>query len=61
MSKYLTVAEVADLLRVHPETIRTYLKGGKIKGLKLEREWRISDSALSTFLKKGEQVSPKKR
>ena len=60
MSKYLTVAEVADLLRVHPETIRTYLKGGKIKGLKLEREWRISDSALSTFLKKGEQVSPKK-
>jgi len=61
MSKYLTVAEVADLLRVHPETIRTYLKSGKIKGLKLEREWRISDSALSTFLKKGEQVSPKKR
>lgn len=61
MSRYLTVAEVADLLRVHPETIRTYLKGGKIKGLKLEREWRISDSALSTFLKKGEQVSPKKR
>lgn len=61
MSKYLTVAEVADLLRVHPETIRTYLKSGKIKGLKLEREWRISDGALSTFLKKGEQVSPKKR
>lgn len=57
MVKYLTVVEVADLLRVHPETVRVYLKKGKIKGLKLDREWRISENALSLFLKAGERVA----
>ena len=57
MPKYLTVAEVADLIRVHPETVRVYLKKGKIKGLKLDRAWRISKKALSHFLKVGERVA----
>ena len=57
MLKYLTVTEVADLIRVHPETVRVYLKKGKIKGLKLDRAWRISENALSHFLKVGERVA----
>lgn len=42
---------------MHPETVRVYLKKGKIKGLKLDREWRVSENALSLFLKAGERVA----
>ena len=60
MTKYLTVTEVAELLKVHPETVRNYLKKGKIQGIKLDREWRISEDALSQFLKEGQYVVQKK-
>lgn len=61
MPKYLTVTEVANLIRVHPETVRIYLKKGKIKGLKLDRAWRISENALSDFLRIAEGVVQERR
>ncbi|WP_460331335.1 helix-turn-helix domain-containing protein [Thermus oshimai] len=38
---YLTPEELADILRVHPETIRKSIRQGKIHAQKVGRLWRI--------------------
>ena len=48
----LTVRQVATKLEVHPETVRTWLREGKLKGIKIgARLWRIPEEALDEFLK----------
>ena len=53
---YLTVPEVADYLRVSLFSVRTILKSGKLKGIKIGREYRISKRALDTYLDAVESV-----
>ena len=50
--RWLTVPEVADVLRVHPETVREWLRSGRLDGVRIGRRsgWRISESQLDTFL-----------
>lgn len=48
--KYLTVQEVADMLRVEAVTIRRYLKSGKLIGAKLGGVWVIEDADLKEFV-----------
>jgi excisionase family DNA binding protein len=48
--EFLTVEEVAERLKVHPESVRDWLRAGKLKGLKAGRQWRIQESALNAFL-----------
>ena len=40
MSEMLTPIEVAEKLKVHPNTIRDYLKAGILPAIKLGRAWR---------------------
>ena len=47
---FLTVEQVGERLQVHPESVRDWLRAGKLKGLKAGRQWRITESALDTFL-----------
>ncbi|MFZ7131740.1 MAG: helix-turn-helix domain-containing protein [Eubacteriales bacterium] len=47
MTDLLTVFEVADYLRTTPTTIYRWLKQGKIRGIKIGKEWRIYESSLS--------------
>lgn len=49
-SKYWTVDEIAETLRVNPQTIRRYLQSGKLSGVKLQGSWRISDADLQNFI-----------
>lgn len=57
-----TVHEVARILQMHEETVRTLLRAGRLKGIKLgphatlpgRFEWRITDQALRQFLELGE-------
>ena len=44
--KLYTVEEAAKILQVHPETLRKWLKEGRIKGEKFGRMWRIRESNL---------------
>ena len=37
----LTLPEVADLFHVHPNTVRYWLKMGKMQGFKLGGHWRF--------------------
>lgn len=56
-----TVHEVADILKMHEETVRILLRSGRLKGIKLgphatlpgRFEWRITDEALCAFLELG--------
>jgi excisionase family DNA binding protein len=38
----LTVAEVAEYLRVHPSTIYRLLKASKLPGFRIGSDWRFS-------------------
>lgn len=48
---FYTVSEAADILRVHPETVRIWLRQEKLRGTKLNRRagWRISRRDLNAF------------
>jgi excisionase family DNA binding protein len=51
-----TVAEVADRLRLHPQTIREWLREGRIKGIRLggtKAGWRIPADEIAR-LERGE-------
>lgn len=48
--KYYTVEQVADLIDMHPKTIRRYIREGKLNARKLGKSWRISGNDLSVFV-----------
>lgn len=55
MSEILyTVEQIADKLQVDLETVRIWLRAGKLKGIKVGRLWRVRERDLEVFLKKDE-------
>ncbi len=50
--RWFTVAQVAETLRVHPETVRRWLKSGQLEGRNFggKTGWRIRESDLEAFL-----------
>jgi excisionase family DNA binding protein len=51
--RLLTVPEVAERLRVHPETVRVWLRQGKLKGIRIggtKAGYRIPSSELDRLL-----------
>lgn len=49
--KYYTIPETAQALRVTPQTIRAWIKQGKLKGLRIGRPILITESNLREFLR----------
>lgn len=47
----LTVEEVAERLKVHPESVRRWLRAGTLTGHRVTRRagWRIPESAFLQF------------
>ena len=60
--RYWRVPEVAERLRVDPETVRRWLRAGKLRGLLLSQQggYRIPDSELRRFISErlGSQAEP---
>ena len=55
VEKLLTTEDVAKILLVKPDTLRKWLRTGKIKGVKIgSRLWRVWKSELKVFLREGE-------
>ncbi len=52
MSKFLTVKETAELLRVNPMTIYRYINAEKITAYKIGKDYRIKREDFNKFLKK---------
>jgi excisionase family DNA binding protein len=50
MNEVLTIHEAATRLKLKPETVRDWLKAGKLKGVKLGRVWRVDAEALERLL-----------
>ena len=48
-----TVKELAEILKVHQQTIFKALERGKIKGIKLGGAWRISEEELERIKREG--------
>ena len=50
MERYLTCADVAERMGVHPETVRRWCKSGDLPSFKLgPRIWRIAASDLAAY------------
>ncbi len=49
----LTVAEAANMLQVHPETLRAMARLKRIPARKIGRKWRFSRAALLRWLDHG--------
>jgi len=49
MEKYYSKAEAAKVLGVHERTIARYLHAGKLKGARMGKTWKISESDIKSF------------
>jgi excisionase family DNA binding protein len=49
--EFLTIEEVATRLRVKPDTVRAWLRQGRLQGMKAGRLWRIRPQAVEAFLR----------
>ena len=59
MDEWLTVEEVAARLKMHPETVRRWLRAEKLDGIWLSDRggWRISQEAFARFLAQQREAS----
>ena len=56
MEDYLTVSEVASMCRVHPETVRVWLRGGRLAGVHLGGHWRVLRENVLQLLRGGDDL-----
>lgn len=49
--KLLTVTETAELLDITPQTVRAYIKKGKLTGQRVGRPTLITEDSIKNFLK----------
>ena len=50
MDTYLTVEEIAESLKMPIETIRVWLRNGKLKGIRIGKYWRVKETDFKDFI-----------
>lgn len=62
MDEWLTTQEVADLLKVNPETVKRWLRVGDMQGSLLSDRagWRIARSEVARFMAALQNTQPRK-
>lgn len=50
MEVHYTIKEASETLKIAESTIRRYLREGRLKGRKIGRVWRLSETAIAEFL-----------
>ncbi len=50
--KLYTMPEVAEILKVHVNTVRRLLKASKLEAVKVGNQYRISEEQLNAYLNK---------
>ena len=53
LGEFMTVEDVADMLRINKSTVYRMAKGGRIPATRVGRQWRFRLSALEDFLDAG--------
>jgi excisionase family DNA binding protein len=56
--QYLTLEEAANSLKVGVETLRRYIRAGKLKAAKVGRVWRVRSDEWEAFCHRLENPSP---
>ncbi len=51
--KYYTADELADYLKISGQTVRAWIRDGKVKATKFGRSWRIADDELKRLVVEG--------
>lgn len=46
LERLFTVEEAAQTLRLHDDTVRLWLRTGRLRGVKVGRSWRIAEQEL---------------
>jgi excisionase family DNA binding protein len=59
VEEIFTPEEAAARLKIHEQTLRRFLREGKIKGYYIGRVWRIPESALKEWLETMSNQPPK--
>lgn len=49
--KFYTIPEVAEALRVTPQTVRNWIKGGRLKSQRIGKPIYITENNIKEFLK----------
>jgi excisionase family DNA binding protein len=49
--KYLSPEEIAERFSLQAQTVRLWIRHGKLKAIKLGHLWRISEEELERFIK----------
>jgi excisionase family DNA binding protein len=57
--KFYNTEEAARVLGVNVQTMRRYLRDGKVRAIRLGRDWRISEAAFDELAGRSE-VTPAK-
>ena len=55
MPKLLSLKEVSEVLKLNINTVRRYVREGKIRAAKFGRIYRVREEALEEFIKKQEK------
>lgn len=50
MENLYTVEETAEKLKIHPETVRGWIRERRLSAVKVGREWRVRESDLVAFV-----------
>lgn len=58
--KFYTSAEIAEILKMHPQVIARKLQAGELEGYKIGKDWRVSHAQLMRFLEKHSNVNAAK-
>ena len=63
LNDYLNIAEVAEILSIHPGTVKRLCRNGKLAGEKVHNGWLIHNDVLKAFAKsyKGRRGRPLNR
>lgn len=54
--QFLTVKNVAELLKVGEVTVRHWIRRGDLRAIALGREWRVAPTDLEEFLERNQTV-----
>ncbi|MDY6049362.1 MAG: helix-turn-helix domain-containing protein [Corynebacterium sp.] len=52
--KFLTIAEVADIMRVSKMTVYRLVHGGELPAVRVGRSFRVSEAAVEGYLRSSE-------
>ena len=58
-TEYFTVRELAEKLKVHPQTVKDWLRAGGLEGVNFggRSGWRVTDEQLRAFVERRTQAT----